>query len=102
MTFKLEKNQINHGGFFLRIATSKAFGLYPLLTLETFLSESYNLKVCKYLFILIRFHLSEPFLLPNKPVVTNILHRLLFSFFFFLLLLFFFFFQRTLQMLSIT
>lgn len=59
MTFTLEKNQINH--VFLRIATSKAFGLNPLLTLETFLSESDNLKVCKYLFILIRFHLFEPF-----------------------------------------
>lgn len=57
MTLKLEKNQINHGVFFLRIATSKAFGLCPLLTLETFLSESDNLKVCKYLFILIRFPL---------------------------------------------
>lgn len=56
MTFKLEKNQINHV-FFLRIATSKDFGLRPLLTLETFLSESDNLKACKDLFILIQFHL---------------------------------------------
>lgn len=35
MTFKLEKNQINHG-VFLRIATSKALGLRPLLTLDIF------------------------------------------------------------------
>lgn len=54
MTSELKKNKINH--VFSSIATSKTLGLRPLLTLETFLSESDNLKVCKYLFILIRFH----------------------------------------------